>query len=247
LTGARRSGLWIAAALLLAACSPHKTDADAAASSQPPLSEDIPLAFQAAFGAAVPAAKEIARDGKTIDLEYSPAHITQLKDGRIVLTSTGVSPDGCSLCGRAVAVHYLQHDGAGYRVTGAWYDLGPSPSQGDPPTAQFREDLFDQTAVEVDTPDRKQGCETITANLYELTPGGPVLRGKDIPTQTINIAMGALRVGPQVDDYGDILAGAKGRDFHVRYRGTQEGEVRYLATAGVWAPQPGFRAPGCAP
>ena len=237
-------GAAVAAALLACACSPAKPDKAAESVS---LSQDLDPVFQLAFGSLAPSPREIQRGGKTVDIEYSPAHIQDLGDGRIALISTGVSPEGCAPCARAVAIHYLARTGAGYRVTGQWLDLGAVDNAGEKPDARFRDDLFERTALDIEMPDENQGCNEITGTLYELLPAGPALRAAGINTHRSNIAMGGIRVGLQVDDYGDILADSKGKRFMVRYRGTYPGEVPYApgGANGVWTPQNGFKIPVC--
>ena len=236
-------GAAIAAALLACACSPKKEEAAFSA----PLSQDMDPAFQLAFGSLAPSPREIERGGKKVDVEYSPAHIQDLGDGHIALISTGVSPDGCAPCARAVAIHYLVRTGMGYRVTGQWLDLAAVDNAGEAPDARFREDLFDKTALDIEMPDENQGCNEVTGTLYELLPAGPALRAAGINTHRSNVAMGGIRVGLQVDDYGDILADQKGKRFMVRYRGTYPGEAPYApgGTNGQWLPQTGFKIPVC--
>ncbi len=234
----------LAAALLACACSPAKPDkaADAA-----PLSRDMDAVFQLAFGSLAPSPREIERKGKKVDIEYSPSHIQDLGDGRIALISTGVSPDGCSPCARAVAITYLARTGASYRVTNQWLDLGAIGNLGEKPDARFREDLFEKPALDIEMPNENQGCNEVTGTLYELLPTGPALRAAGISTHRSNVAMGGIRVGLQVDDYGDILADQKGKRFIVRYRGTYPGEVPYApgGADGLWLPQNGFKIPVC--
>jgi hypothetical protein len=258
--GVRASLSWgcagLAAAFALAACSPDKppsSQKDAAASSQPAdLSWYLQPAFKAAFGVDAPAPHAVDRRGQPMVMQYSPHLLADLGDGRMALISTGAPPDGCQGCGGAVSVHYLKRSDDGFHVVGQWYDLGPLGPTGDAPVTRIRGDLFARPALQIEVSDRNQGCETAAASLFELGPNGPVPRARDIVTARSNIAMGALRAGPMVDDFGNILPDVKGEHFRVQYRGTLPGEVTYAPAAhaagapeGVWAPQGDFKLPDC--
>jgi hypothetical protein len=237
----------LAPILFLAACSPDKAPDNAAASSQAAdLSWFLQPAFRAAFGQDAPAPREIERQGRKLVIQFSPKQLTDLGGDRVALISTG-APDGCQECGGAVAVHYLQRTNGEFRVVGQWLDLRPQNTIGAPPEAHTRTDLFAHTALQIEVPDRNQGCETAAASLFEFAPAGPALRAADIVTARSNIAMGAVRVGPMVDDNANILPDARGQRFIVRYRGTLPGDVTYAAGRpdGVWTPQGKFDLPDC--
>ena len=242
----------LAAALLLAACSPGKPTDSGAASDSPSQQADLswymPAAFMAAFGAAAPAPHDIQRDGKSQTLQFSPNLLVDIGQGRLALVSTSAAPpDDCTLCGASVAVHYLQKtaDG-GFKVAGQWWDLLPPDPLDQPPEVRVRQGLFDRPALQVEVAHRDRGCESAAASLFEFTPQGPVLRARAIPTARNNIPMGAMRVGPQVDLYGNILPDAPGKTFKVRYHGSFEGDATYGRSAsGVWAAQGAFNLPVC--
>ena len=83
-------------------------------------------------------------------------------------------------------------------------------------------------------------------SLWELLPEGPRLRAREVPTERNNIPMGAMRTGPQVDLYGNVIADRTGKSFLVHYHGTTEGDVTWSAGAdGVYRPSGGIPLPGC--
>ncbi len=237
----------LAGALLVAACSPAKTppeDDEAAASSQAALDADLGPAFFAAFHMPAPAPHEIERQGQKIELQYSPALLADLGDGRLALVSKGEAAEG----GGGLAVHYLHRSGDKFSVLGQGYDLCPVSGAGVPgPEARVRRNLFDRPALQAEVAERKMGCEIAAASLYELLPAGPALRAQNIVTMRNNIPMGAMRTGPQVDYYGNILPDEKGKGFKVRYHGSHEGDVAWAPGAGgTWAAQAGrFKPPEC--
>ena len=240
-----RHWLWTGAAagLLLAACSPGKPkDAD--------LPEDLSVslkpAFQTAFGGDAPVAHDIVRGGKTITLQFSPAAIANLKDGRVALVSRGVASDGCQDCDWAVAVHYLSAKDNHFTPAGEWWDVLKPGLLDQPPEAHIREDLFSRPAVQIEGDLRDRGCDMKTAALIAFEPAGPVLRAKDVSTARSNIPMGALRTGLQVDYDANIVADKRDKAFHVHYRGTSEGDAAYAPGAdGMWKPSGGLKLPEC--
>jgi hypothetical protein len=229
--------------LALAACSPGKSK-DAGLPED--LSVSLKPAFQTAFGADAPAAHDIVRDGKTVTLQFSPAAIANLKDGRVALVSRGVETDGCQDCAWALAVHYLSAQDNHFAVTGQWWDVLKPGLLDQPPEAHVREDLFSRPAVQVEGDLRDRGCDMKTAALIALEPAGPVVRARDLSTARSNIPMGALRTGLQVDYDANIVADKTDKAFHIRYRGTSEGDVSYAPSAGgMWAPSGGIKLPDC--
>ncbi len=230
-------------ALALAACSPG-TPKDASLPED--LSVSLKPAFQTAFGADAPAAHDIVRDGKTLTLQFSPAAIANLKDGRVALVSRGVEADGCQDCAWALAVHYLNARDNHLTVVGQWWDVLKPGALDQPPEAHIREDLFSRPAVQVEGDLRDRGCDQKTAALIAFEPAGPAVRARDLSTARSNIPMGALRTGPQVDYDANIVADKTDKAFHIRYRGTSEGDVAYAPRAnGTWAPSGGIRLPEC--
>jgi hypothetical protein len=235
--------LGLAGALLLAACSPGKPKDSGLPDD---LSVSLKPAFQTAFGADAPAAHDIVRDGKTVTLQFSPAAIANLKDGRVALVSRGVEGDGCQDCAWALAVHYLTAQDNHFAVAGQWWDvLKPGPLD-QPPEAHIREDLFASPAVQVEGDLRDRGCDMKTAALIAFEAAGPALRARDLSTARSNIPMGALRTGLQVDYDANIVADKKDKAFHVHYRGTSEGDMAYApGPGGTWAPTGGIKLPDC--
>ena len=239
---------------VLAACSPGPSSNAGAASDSPAqaaaLSFDLDPAFKAAFGASGQAAHDIQRQGQNVSLTFAPKALVDIGGGRLALISASLpAGDDCDdKCGRAVAVHYLRKaaDGA-FQVTGQWWDLLPAGPLDGSSEARIREGLFAHPAVQIEVPHRDRGCQSASAALFELTPDGPVPRAKDISTARTNIPMGALRMGAQVDYYGNILPDVQGQRFKVHYHGSTEGDAMYTAggAGGVWTQTAQFNLPDC--
>jgi hypothetical protein len=232
----------ILALLALAACSkPRTSDLPA------DVSQSLNPAFLTAFGHDAPADREITRSGKAIDVAYSPAAIAKLSDNEVALASLAAPADnGCNACTWSVAVHYLTAKDNRFTVAKSFFDIASQGPLDDPPHLRVRTDLFDHPALEAESPRRDRGCEMSIVTLYELTPDGPKLRAGEIPTERNNIPMGALRSGPQVDLYGNVIADRKGKTFRVHYHGSTEGDVTWSAGAdGVFRPTGGVPLPGC--
>jgi hypothetical protein len=231
------------ALLALAACSKARDNADLPAD----VNQSLNPAFLTAFGQEAPADHPITRAGKAIDLAFSPAAIARLSDDEVALASLAAPSDGsCNACIWSVAVHYLKAKDNRFTLEKAFFDIAPQGPLDDPPHLRIRTDLFDRPAIEAESPRRDRGCEMSIVSLYELTPDGPRLRASEIPTARNNIPMGALRAGPQVDLYGNVIADQKGKTFKVHYHGSTEGDVTWRAgPGGVFKPSSGVPLPGC--
>jgi hypothetical protein len=228
---------------LLAACTKAKDSADLPAD----LGQSLQPAFLTAFGQEPPADHQIVRTGKPVDVAYSPEVIARLSDDEVALGSLAAPADGsCNGCTWSVAVHYLTARANRFSVAKAFFDIAPQGPLDDPPHLRVRTDLFDRPAIEAESPRRDRGCDMTVVSLYELTPDGPKLRASEIPTARNNIPMGALRAGPQVDLYGNVIADKKGRTFKVHYHGSTEGDVTWSAGKdGVFRASGGVPLPGC--
>lgn len=234
----------VSAALMLAACNKDKaaSEDEAAASSQAALDAQMQPAFVAAFGQPSPAPHAVKRNGQDVQAQFEPKLLTDLGDGRLALISKGDAPEG----GGAVSVHYLHQAGDKFSVTGQWFELEPqSGASQSAPDARLRRGLFPQPTLEIDAADRVMGCDVASAGLYELLPSGPALRAKGIVTERNNIPMGAMRTGPQVDYYGNVIADKPGQSFKVHYHGSFEQDVTWAAGPGGWAPTGNVKLPVC--
>jgi len=229
--------------LMLGACSKAKDSGDLPAD----VSQSLEPAFLTAFGHDAPADHQITRAGKPVDVAYAPAAIAKLSDDAVALASLAAPADNsCNGCTWSVAVHYLTARDNRFTVTKSFFDIAPQGALDDPPHLRTRSDLFKAPALEAESPRRDRGCEMTVVSLYELTPDGPKLRASEVPTARNNIPMGALRTGPQVDLYGNVIADKKGRSFKVHYHGSTEGDVTWRAGAdGVFRPAGGVPLPGC--
>jgi hypothetical protein len=229
--------------LALAACNRAKQPSDLPAD----VGESLQPAFLTAFGHDAPAEHEITRAGKTVEVAYSPAAIAKLSENEVALASLAAPSDnGCDACTWSVAIHYLTAKDNRFTVQKAFYDIARQGPLDDPPHLRVRYDLFDRPAIEAESPRRDRGCDMTIVSLYELTPAGPKLRASEVPTARNNIPMGALRSGPQVDLYGNVIADKKGKTFKVHYHGSTEGDVTWSAGPdGVFKPSGGIPLPGC--
>lgn len=227
---------------LLAACSKAK-DSDLPAD----VGQSLQPAFLTAFGQEAPADHPITRAGKAIDVSFSPAVIAKLADDTVALGSLAAPANsGCDACIWSVAVHYLTAEDNRFTVAKAFFDIAPQGPLDDPPHLRIRYDLFDHPALEAESPRRDRGCEMSVVSLWELAPQGPKLRAREIPTERNNIPMGAMRTGPQVDLYGNVIANRKGKTFKVHYHGSAEGDVNWSAGPdGMFRPTGGAPLPGC--
>jgi hypothetical protein len=229
--------------LALAACGKHRE-----ASALPDdVGQSLNAAFLTAFGRDAPADHEIMRGGKAIDVAYSPEVIARLSDNEVALASLAAPADNsCNACTWSVAVHYLNARDNRFTVQKSFFDIAPQGPLDDPPHLRIRTDLFDHPALQVESPRRDRGCVMSIVSLYELEPDGPKLRANEIVTERNNIPMGALRTGPQVDLYGNVIAGQKGKAFKVHYHGTTEGDVNWTpGKDGVFTATGGIPLPGC--
>lgn len=204
-------------------------------------------AFLTAFGGDAPADHAITRGGKAVDLAWSPAAIAKLSDDEVALASLAAPSDGgCNGCTWSVAVHYLTAKDNRFTVARSFFDIAPQGPLDDPPHLRIRADLFDHPTLAVESPRRDKGCEMSVVSLYELMPDGPRLRAREIVTERNNIPMGALRAGPQVDLYGNVIADQKGKAFKVHYHGTTEGDADWTpGPGGVFRPTGGVPLPEC--
>lgn len=229
--------------LLGAACSKPQQPSDLPAD----VNKSLQPAFLTAFGHDAPADHEITRGGKAIDLAFSPAAIAKLSGDEVALASLAAPADNsCNACTWAVAVHYLTAKDNRFTVAKTFFDIAPQRPLDDPPRLRVRYDLFDRPALAAESPRRDRGCEMSVVTLFELTPDGPKLRASEVPTARNNIPMGALRTGPQVDLYGNVIADRKGKTFKVHYHGSTEGDVTWSADPdGVFKPSGGVPLPGC--
>jgi hypothetical protein len=210
------------------------------------INEALQPAFLAAFGHEAPALHDIVRNGKTLTLAFSPAAIYDLGGGEVALASRAAPDSGCDGCDWAVAVHYLKARDNRFTVDRSWFDVEPQGPLDDPPRLRIRGDLFDRPALASESSRRDRGCQMSVVTLHELLPSGPALRARDIPTERDNIPMGALRLGPQVDLYGNVIADRKGKAFKVHYHGTTEGDVIWTPGADrVWRASGGIPLPEC--
>lgn len=239
---ARSAWMVLRVLALLAACSPAPNPSGLPAD----ISQALHPAFLTAFGHEAPAPHDVVRNGKTLSLAFSPAAIVNLGGGEVALVSRAAPDGGCYGCDWAVAVHYLKAADNRFTVDKSWFDVVPQGPLDDPPRLRLRADLFDRPALESEVPRRDKGCDMTVVALFELLPSGPAPRVRELPTARSNISMGALRLGPQVDLFGNVIADRQGKAFKAHYHGTTEGEVTWTPGAdGMWRASGGVTLPEC--
>lgn len=139
-------------------------------------------AFRMAFGSAAPAVRKVTRpDGDYEEaLTYSPARLAPLGE-LMVLVSTASSDHDCHACSGALAIHYFKRQNGSWVMSGAWPEILPGTGFGAPPDFTIRTDLGRPTWLQAEGGWSGQGYTCTSADLIELTPQGPVVRGENIP------------------------------------------------------------------
>ena len=188
-----------------------------------PQAEQLATAFRAAFGSDRRATRAVEGDTVT----YTPGGLRWIGQ-RAVLVSPGRNGQDCHACSGRLAVHYLEADGAGLRVTGEWLDGGAGAGWGAPPDWAFSTRLTDEPSLESSSGDMGQGVSCGFVSYYELGPRGPHEVAR-IQTSygdggTIMVADGQ----PETSLEGNIRNVVKGRSFDVVYTGTDRFTEHYV-------------------
>lgn len=177
-----------------------------------PAAAQLAAAFEAAFHGRPPATRMVGDN----EIVYRPARLLWIGE-RAVLVSAGANSFGCHVCAGLLAVHYLEPQGSGFRVTGEWLDGGGSGSWGQPPDWQFSTLLSPQPMIRNDGGDGGQGYFCTWIQFRELALAGP---HEIANVQTGYSDTGALREGgtPPTEFEGAIRNVVGGRSFDVVYR-----------------------------
>jgi hypothetical protein len=200
--------------------------------SRPP-GEQLAAAFRAAFGRDGP----VTRTVNDATITYNPGGLRWIGP-RAILISPGDSNQQCHSCSGALAVHYLEASGGGFRVTGAWLDGGGGASWGQPPDWSFSSLLSTEPMLESRGGWGGQGITCTTVSYYEFTPQGPqAVANIQLSYDDRNSAFLAEGQAATSLD-GRILNVIKDRSFDVAYRGTARFTEHYARTRGPYVRTP---------
>lgn len=191
-----------------------------------PAGEQLARAFEAAFGQRGPAPRTVADYTTT----FSPGVLRWIGP-RAVLVSPGVSESGCHACTGALAVHYLEAEGDGFRVAGRWEDALAVGAFGKPPEWSLSTLLSAQPMLRTRMRDGNQGYFCTSETFYELGPQGP-RKIADIPVGYDDVgALGAT--GKTIE--GKIINAVRGQSFDVVYSGSRRFSEHYVRGPGGFA------------
>jgi Short C-terminal domain len=188
-----------------------------------PEREQLAAAFRAAFGRDRRATRGV--DGA--NLTYTPGGLRWIGD-RAVLVSPGRSDQDCHACSGALAIHYLEPQGEGFRVTGQWLNGGGGASWGAPPDWRFSTLLTSEPLLESSAGGTWQGHTCTWTRFYAFAQGGPA---EVVSMQMHQDNGGAVteESGEQVTDIsGQIRNVVKDRSFDVAYTGSERFTERYI-------------------
>ena len=190
-----------------------------------PIEEQRALAFQAAFGGNPEIQVEDER------LRYSPGRLVWIGD-RAVLLSPGENLDKCHACTGALAIHYLEPAGEGFRVTGSWPALIEGWGWGRAPSDWTVSSAFAEYPVIMhEGAYTGQGVTCGGVTLTELRPGAPV-QSDLIKTILSNQSGFGADNGAEID--GEIVNIDKGVSFDVSYSGSRDFTETWVRRGDTW-------------
>ena len=206
-----------------------------------PAAEQLRAAFRTAFGSD----RSASRTSEGARITYTPGGLRWIGP-RAVLVSAGRSDQDCHACSGAIAVHYLEADGDGFRVTGEWLDAGGGAGWGQPPEWRFSTALSDQPMLETSSGGMWQGCSIAGTAFYEFAPGGP-REVASVRTHYSNEGAIVPESGEAAQSIEGVIRNVvKGRSFDVVYTGTERFTERYVRRGGRYGIASGeSRMPGC--
>lgn len=186
---------------------------------------DEAAAFRTAWGAPPPVAWRDQDAGANDEaMTYTKATLVPLDADRFALVSEGQGGEGHVSSG-ALAIHYLTRTPAGFVRMGAWPNLVPGGTWGNPPEWSVRTDLTPAPALVTSAGGVWQGYACSWSNVIELTRDQPWVRAEAIP---VGYSSGGAR-----GDEGQTMEAAiepdlKGQSFSVRYSGARTAKIRYV-------------------
>ncbi|MFC7498953.1 hypothetical protein ACFQRC_06935 [Enterovirga sp. GCM10030262] len=203
-----------------------------------PMGEQRARAFQAAFSGEGSPVVEV--DDQR--LRYSPGRLVWIGD-RAVLLSPGKNLDKCHACAGALAIHYLEPSGDGFRVTGSWPALVQGSGYGDPPSDWSLSDRFAEYPVLIEEGGyTAQGCTSGGVTLTELKPERPVQSALIRTIYSNQSGFGADN-GTEID--GEIVNIQKGVSFDVAYSGSRAFTETWVRWGDTFEPRGETRMPQC--
>ena len=196
------------------------------------------LAFQTAFGGEESSVLEVGDER----LRYSPGRLVWIGD-RAVLLSPGENLDECHACTGALAIHYLEPAGDGFRVTASWPALVRGSGYGAPPSDWSLSDRFAEYPVLVEEGGyTAQGCTSGGVTLTELKPERPVQSALIRTIYSNQSGFGADN-GAEID--GEIVNIQKGVSFDVVYSGSRDFTETWVRQGDTFEPRGETRMPQC--
>jgi putative oligomerization/nucleic acid binding protein len=191
-----------------------------------PQAEQLAAAFRAAFG-------RDRRATRTVDsatMTYTPGGLRWIGD-RAVLVSPGRSSETCHACAGALAVHYLEAQGDGFRVAGEWLNGGGGADWGAAPEWRFSTELSDQPMLRTDTGGGGQGVFCSRVNFHEFGAGGP----REVATVPTGMSNTGVSESGGTEIEGRIANVRKNQSFDVVFTGTERFTEHYVMRAGHYA------------
>jgi len=245
-----RTVIWVAMAAVLAMAGCDKPKPKQASLAGAPTAvaapgADMPVVASGSTTSLTPAsAFRLAFDGKSrIEVKrrgyqvfrFAPAALIPVNDDLVALVSTGVGEKTCTGCKGLLAVHYFRRQGASWALAGAWEALVAGNAGGRPPAWRPRPDLGPGVWLEATIQAGNSVGNCTYADLVELTPWEPVVRGDDIPLDFDN---GAIGVKGQVSRNPD-------GGVRVTYSGSMGGVTDYALAGDYLQALPGDPVVSC--
>lgn len=183
-------------------------------------SEQLTVAFQAAFGKADSATKTIEGDRLT----YAPTRLLWIGDVA-ALVSTAKNKEDCHACAGAISVHYLRPAGARFEVTNSWMRAAGGGDWGNAADKFTVSHEFSRYPVIVtESSGGGQGLFCGFAEIVELRPEGPI-RWEKVPNLYSDVGNKGEEEGIEIK--GRIANVKKDVSFDVLYSGNDSFTEHY--------------------
>ncbi|WP_162806530.1 hypothetical protein [Sphingosinicella terrae] len=209
--------------------------AEPPSAAAPPIAE----AFRTVYGAPDTAEATVGENRYRVSAEA----IEPLGD-LLVLITRADNVDDCHACSGALGIHYLRRTSeGGLAVVGRWPGLVPGSSFGNATTGwTVRRDLAAHPVLVNEGGFTGQGITCSWANLVELDPAGPRLRGQ-VPLGFSNA--GAIVDGSAPSELqGRIVRPVRDRSFEIDYGGSETFTERYVRRGESYTVVGDSRFPG---